>query len=81
MILQQACKDFHACKWPEDLGNDDEDLALYFDKLNDKNRGAIEEVKKNSKQILTFSHFVPRLVTRGFYLGSSHSLRFLMSAV
>jgi hypothetical protein len=62
MVLQQACKDFHACKWPEDLGNDDEDLALYFDKLNDKNRDAIEEVKKNSKQILTFSHFVPRLV-------------------
>jgi hypothetical protein len=61
MALQQACKDFHACKWPEDLGNDDEDLALYFDKLNEKNHDAIEEVKKNSNQILTFSHFVPRL--------------------
>ncbi|TVU32164.1 hypothetical protein EJB05_23884, partial [Eragrostis curvula] len=58
--LDMACKDFHACKWPEDLGNDDEDLALYFDKLNDKNHDAIEEVKNNSKQILTFSHFVPR---------------------
>jgi hypothetical protein len=56
----QACKDFHACKWPSELGSDDEALALYFDQLNDKYNDAIEEVKKNSKQILTFSHFVPR---------------------
>jgi hypothetical protein len=42
------------------LGSDDEALALYFDQLNDKYNDAIEEVKKNSKQILTFSHFVPR---------------------
>lgn len=58
--LEMACKDFHACQWPSDLGSDDEALAVYFDKLNDKNNDAIEEVKKNSKQILTFSHFVPR---------------------
>ncbi|VAH04716.1 unnamed protein product [Triticum turgidum subsp. durum] len=58
--LEMACKDFHACQWPSDLGSDDEALALYFDKLNDKNNDAIEEVKKKSKQILTFSHFVPR---------------------
>ncbi|KAK3156806.1 hypothetical protein QOZ80_2AG0112170 [Eleusine coracana subsp. coracana] len=58
--LDMACKDFHACKWPEDLGNDDEALAFYFDKLNDKYHDAIDEVKKSSKQILTFSHFVPR---------------------
>ena len=30
------------------------DLALYFVKLNDKNRDAIEEVKNSSKHILTF---------------------------
>ncbi|XP_066381073.1 uncharacterized protein [Miscanthus floridulus] len=58
--LEMACKDFHACQWPSDLTNDDEALALYFDKLNDKNHDAIEEVKSSSKQILTFSHFVPR---------------------
>ncbi|XP_062205639.1 uncharacterized protein LOC133907584 isoform X1 [Phragmites australis] len=58
--LEMACKDFHACQWPADLTNDDEALALYFDKLNDKNHDAIEEVKNSSKQILTFSHFVPR---------------------
>ncbi|KAL6642891.1 hypothetical protein ACP70R_021072 [Stipagrostis hirtigluma subsp. patula] len=57
--LEMACKDFHACKWPSDLAEDDEALALYFDKMNDKNHDAIEEVKNNSKQILTFSHFVP----------------------
>uniref|UniRef100_A0ACD5TP12 Uncharacterized protein n=1 Tax=Avena sativa TaxID=4498 RepID=A0ACD5TP12_AVESA len=58
--LEMACKDFHACKWPSDLGSDDEALALYFDQLNDKYNDAIEEVKKNSKELLTFSHFVPR---------------------
>ncbi|ONM05546.1 Ser/Thr protein phosphatase family [Zea mays] len=57
--LEMACKDFHACQWPSDLTNDDEALALYFDKLNDKNHDAIEEVKSSSKHILTFSHFVP----------------------
>jgi hypothetical protein len=54
MVLQQACKDFHACKWPEDLGNDYEDLAcalaLYFNKLNDKNHGIIEEVKRTANR-------------------------------
>lgn len=60
ILYDQACKDFHACQWPPDLANDDEALALYFDKMNDKNHDAIEEVKKSSKQILTFSHFVPR---------------------
>lgn len=60
VFYDQACKDFHACQWPSDLGSDDEALALYFDKLNDENNDAIEEVKKKSKQILTFSHFVPR---------------------
>jgi hypothetical protein len=59
-LNDQACKDFHACQWPPDLANEDEALALYFDKLNDRNQDAIEEVKKSSKQILTFSHFVPR---------------------
>ena len=62
VLYNQACKDFHACQWPSDLTNDDEALALYFDKLNDKNHDAIEEVKSSSKQILTFSHFVPRCI-------------------
>ncbi|XP_039823828.1 uncharacterized protein LOC120685799 isoform X2 [Panicum virgatum] len=35
--LEMVCKDFHACKWPSDLANDDESIALYFDKLNDCN--------------------------------------------
>jgi len=61
--LEMVCKDFHACKWPSDLANDDESIALYFDKLNDKYHDAIEEVKNSSKQILTFSHFVPRWVS------------------
>lgn len=62
VLYNQACKDFHACQWPSDLTNDDEALALYFDKLNDKNHEAIEEVKSSSKHILTFSHFVPRCI-------------------
>ncbi|XP_039808404.1 uncharacterized protein LOC120675418 [Panicum virgatum] len=62
--LEMVCKDFHACKWPSDLANEDESIALYFDKLNDKNHDAIEEVKNSSKQILTFSHFVPRKLNK-----------------
>jgi type II secretory pathway component PulF len=36
--------------------------------LNDKYNDAIEEVKKSSKQILTFSHFVPRWMLTASHL-------------
>ena len=46
----QACKYFHACKWPSDLGSDDEALALYFDWLNNKYNDDIEEIKTNKNK-------------------------------
>ncbi|XP_048138696.1 LOW QUALITY PROTEIN: acyl-carrier-protein phosphodiesterase PptH-like [Rhodamnia argentea] len=58
--LEMACKDYHACKWPEELSNKDTSLASYFDALNEHNTDAMEDVKKTCEQIITFSHFVPR---------------------
>lgn len=56
----QACKDFHACKWPSQLSSDDVALAHFFDTMNEKNRELIQEIQKNCCQLITFSHFVPR---------------------
>ncbi|KAF8036022.1 hypothetical protein BT93_C1903 [Corymbia citriodora subsp. variegata] len=55
-----ACKDYHACKWPEELSNRDTSLASYFDAMNENNMDLIEDIKKTCEQIITFSHFVPR---------------------
>lgn len=58
----QACKDFHACKWPDELTNDESSLALFFDVMNDKNNNLVEEIKSKCSQIISFSHFLPRWV-------------------
>ncbi|XXG60451.1 hypothetical protein AAC387_Pa04g2359 [Persea americana] len=58
--LEMACKDFHACKWPQGLSSKDVSLAQYFDALNEKNRDLIEDIRRHSSQIITFSHFLPR---------------------
>ncbi|XP_073001687.1 uncharacterized protein [Typha latifolia] len=58
--LDMACKDFHACKWPAHLSNDDVALALYFDMMNERYHNATNEVQRASNEIITFSHFVPR---------------------
>lgn len=55
-----ACKDYHACKWPEELSNKDTSLASYFDAMNEHNMDIVEDIKKTCEQIITFSHFVPR---------------------
>ncbi|KAF5445295.1 hypothetical protein F2P56_034357 [Juglans regia] len=60
--LEMACKDFHACKWPVELSNQDTSLALYFDAINEKNMNVIKEIQRACSQIITFSHFVPRYV-------------------
>ncbi|XP_022994628.1 uncharacterized protein LOC111490283 [Cucurbita maxima] len=59
--LEMVCKDFHACKWPADLSNEGTSLALFFDAMNEKNHLIIEEIQRTCSQIITFSHFVPRL--------------------
>lgn len=58
--LEMACKDYHACKWPEELSNKDTSLASYFDAMNEHNMDIVEDIKKTCEQIITFSHFVPR---------------------
>jgi len=55
-----ACKDFHACKWPGELSNGDTSLALYFDAINENNLNEIKEIQRTCSHIITFSHFVPR---------------------
>lgn len=56
----QACKDFHACKWPGEFSNEDTSLAVYFDVLNNKHQETINEIQRSCSQIISFSHFLPR---------------------
>lgn len=63
-FFDQACKDFHACKWSPQLSNDGVALALHFDMMNETNHNAIKEVQTTSNHIITFSHFVPRCVVQ-----------------
>ncbi|XP_044465450.1 acyl-carrier-protein phosphodiesterase PptH-like isoform X2 [Mangifera indica] len=56
----EACKDFQACKWPEDLSNRDTSLTLYFDALNETKLDVIKEIQRTCSRIISFSHFVPR---------------------
>ncbi|KAL0364442.1 UNVERIFIED_CONTAM: hypothetical protein Sangu_0541800 [Sesamum angustifolium] len=60
--LEMACKDFHVCKWPDDLKNGGTSLALYFDSLNDENWYIVEDILRRCSHIISFSHFVPRYV-------------------
>ncbi|KAL5545341.1 hypothetical protein UlMin_009125 [Ulmus minor] len=59
--LEMTRKDFHACKWPEELSSGDTSLALYFDEMNEINQSAIKVVQKTCTQTIMFSHFVPRM--------------------
>ncbi|XP_057772659.1 uncharacterized protein LOC130992147 isoform X2 [Salvia miltiorrhiza] len=56
----EACKDYHVCKWPDELKNGETSLALYFDSLNDENSGVVEDILKKSTHLISFSHFLPR---------------------
>ncbi|CAM8937115.1 unnamed protein product [Rhodiola kirilowii] len=58
--LEMACKDFHACRWPEGLSKRDAALSVYFDNMNERNQALIKEIQKKCSQLITFSHFLPR---------------------
>lgn len=58
--LEMVCKDFHACKWPGNLSSQDSSLALYFDAMNEQMFNDIKQIQSSSRQIITFSHFLPR---------------------
>ncbi|CAN4085364.1 unnamed protein product [Withania somnifera] len=59
--LELACKDFRACKWPSGLISGDNSLATHFDAMNDKNQDRVQEMLASCNQIISFSHFIPRL--------------------
>ncbi|KAH9602192.1 hypothetical protein KSS87_000808 [Heliosperma pusillum] len=59
--LEMVCKDFHVCRWPAELSWRDDSLARFFDAMNEKHAHNIEEIQQKCKNIITFSHFVPRL--------------------
>ncbi|KAL1551288.1 acyl-carrier-protein phosphodiesterase PptH-like [Salvia divinorum] len=58
--LAMACKDYHVCKWPDELKKGDTSLATYFDSLNDENAGVVDDILKECTHIISFSHFLPR---------------------
>ncbi|CAI9111656.1 OLC1v1011939C1 [Oldenlandia corymbosa var. corymbosa] len=58
--LEMACKDFHACKWPEGINEAENSLALFFDVMNGKNHDLVEEIKRKCRVVISFSHFLPR---------------------
>lgn len=58
--LEMACKDFHACKWPDQLSMEGISLAQYFDTMNNNNQNAISEIQRTCNQVISFSHFLPR---------------------
>lgn len=53
------------CRWSAELCNRDESLARYFDVMNEKNAPAIDKIQRKCEKVITFSHFVPRLVFKG----------------
>lgn len=58
--LKMVCRDFHACRWHAPFINSGDSLAYYFDSLNSDHSESVEEIKKVARQIITFSHFLPR---------------------
>lgn len=46
----QGWTDFHACRWPKNLG----DVAEYFSRLNEPH------IQTYDRTVISFSHFVPR---------------------
>eukprot|EP00249_Psilotum_nudum_P005849 c19277_g2_i4 orf=64-945(-) len=58
--LRMVCMDFHACRWQAGFNKMDDSLACFFDGMNLPYLMTVEEIKRKSKQIITFSHFLPR---------------------
>tara|TARA_R110002050_G_scaffold208917_1_gene344980 strand:- start:1360 stop:2490 length:1131 start_codon:yes stop_codon:yes gene_type:complete len=54
--------DFSMCVWPKNLDPKKDDVAKYFDELNDSNdRISLEYIKQSKGKIITYSHFLPRI--------------------
>lgn len=59
--LKLVCRDFQACRWQSPYINSGDSLAGYFDNLNTGSWELVEEIKRSAQQIISFSHFLPRL--------------------
>merc|ERR1711862_378203 len=60
---ERVVADFRRTKWPKPLNMMDDSVARMVDGLNDDilNMGEIEDALGRAKELLTFSHFVPRI--------------------
>ena len=65
------------CRWSAELCNRDDSLARYFDVMNEKNALVIDKIQRKCEKVITFSHFVPRLVFKGIcsMIGSNRKTR------
>eukprot|EP00899_Mesostigma_viride_P009410 jgi/Mesvir1/18470/Mv14321-RA.1 len=58
--VNKVLMDYKLCQFPEDLPNGSEQLAAYFDGMNDDVLANIRELKDGCSVLVTFSHFLPR---------------------
>ncbi|KAI5072699.1 hypothetical protein GOP47_0012805 [Adiantum capillus-veneris] len=59
--LKFVCRDFQACKWQFPNSTLGDTLAVYFDNMNSQSWNALEKMKRSAHQVISFSHFLPRL--------------------
>eukprot|EP00850_Spirogloea_muscicola_P010798 SM000064S19820 [mRNA] locus=s64:536002:538047:- [translate_table: standard] len=59
--LEKVSMDYKVCRWPEPLSNADDTLARHFDRMNDAPFANATSIGLDSCQIISFSHFLPRL--------------------
>ncbi|MCO5547058.1 hypothetical protein L7F22_000499 [Adiantum nelumboides] len=59
--LKFVCRDFQACKWQFPYFTVGDMLAVYFDNLNSQSWNTVEKIKQSAHQVISFSHFLPRL--------------------
>jgi len=53
--------DFRRCRWPKELAENDELLAKTIDERNDGIEAEIMKMKEENVDVITFSHFLPRI--------------------
>jgi predicted phosphodiesterase len=66
--LRARWRDFHECRWPEDLTSDN--ITEYFLRLN------VPALRPHRGTVLSFSHFLPRIDVLPKELDASHRMLF-----
>ena len=63
--VRLVCRDYMLCHWPQGLDPQADDVARYFDALNDEEmqRASVdyETIRASGHPIISFSHFLPRI--------------------